>query len=92
MVNDCFDKKIILPNKEKVCPSSNAKSDKFLQEIIALNILSLWSCKKAVLQVISATSYGNCYFFVAKLAGVSLLVQYMIKDSIFKEKLGFTSI
>lgn len=39
MANDRFNKKIILLKKEKVRPSSNTKSEEFLQKKLALNIL-----------------------------------------------------
>lgn len=92
MADDRFGEKIILLNKEKVRPSSNAKSDEFLRETVALNVLSLWSCKEAVSRATGATSHGNRHSLVAKLPDVSLLVKHMIEDSIFKEKLGRTGI
>ena len=92
MADDRFGEKIILLNKEKVRPSSNAKSDEFLRETVALNVLLLWSCKEAVSRATGATSHGNCHSFIAKLSDVSLLVKHMIEDSIFKEKLGHTGI
>ena len=59
---------------------------------MALNVLSLWSCKKAVSRATGATSHGNRHCLVAKLPDVSLLVKHMIEDFIFKEKLGRTGI
>lgn len=41
MIDNQFGKKIILLNKKKICPSANAKSDEFSQEIIAMNVISL---------------------------------------------------
>ena len=93
MANDRFGERIILLDKKKVCPSANAKSDKFFRKtLVAFNILLLWSCKKAVFQVIGATFHGNCHSFITKLPVISLLVKYMIDDSIFEEKLGRTGI
>ncbi len=92
MADDRFGERIILLNKEKVHPFTNTKSDEFLRETMALNVLLLWLCKEAVLQVTGATSHGNCHSLVAKLLDVSLLVKHMIDDSIFEEKLGRTGI
>ena len=92
MSDDRFGEKIILLNKEKVRPSANAKTDEFLRETVALNVLSLWLYKEAVSQATGATSHGNCHFLVAKLPDVSLLVKHMIDDSIFEEKLSRTGI
>lgn len=41
MADDCFREKIILLNKEMLRPLTNAKSDEFLREVVALNVLSL---------------------------------------------------
>lgn len=40
------------------------------------------------MQATGATFHSNCHFFIAKLPDLSLLVKYMINDSIFQEKLG----
>lgn len=45
-VNNQFKKTIIKLNKEKVRLSTNIKSDIFLRETIALNIISLWKNKE----------------------------------------------
>ncbi len=90
MADDQFGEKIILLNKEKVRPFANAKSDEFLRETVALNVLSLWACKEAVSRATGATSHGNCHSLVAKLPDVSLLVKHMTDNSIFDEKLGRT--
>lgn len=92
MANDWFSKKIILLNKEKVHFSANAKLDKFFRKIIALNILSLWSCKKAILRATNITSYDNCHFFIARLSNISLFIKYIIEGFIFAEKLGYTGL
>ncbi len=92
MANDRFGERIMILNKEKVCSSANAKSNEFFRETVTLNILSLWSFKKVVVQATGATSHGNCHFFIVKLPDVSLLVKLMINDSTFEEKLGCTGI
>ncbi len=92
MADDRFGERIILLNKEKVHPSANTKSDEFLRKTVALNVLSLWTCKEAVSRATGATSDGNRHSLVAKLPDVSLLVEHMTDDSIFDEKLGHTGI
>ncbi len=92
MADDRLGERIILLNKEKVHPFKKTKSVEVLIETVALNVLSLWSCKEAVLRATGATSHGNRHSLVAKLPDVSLLVKYMIDDSIFEEKLGRTDI
>ncbi len=92
MTNDRFGKRIILLNKDKVCPSANAKSDEFLREIVALKVLSLWSCKEAISHTTSATSYDNCHSSISKLPDESLLVKHTTDDNIFDEKLARTVI
>ncbi len=90
MADNRFGERMILLNKEKVCPSANAKSDEFLGKTVALNVLSLWSYKEIVSRATGVTSYDNHYSFVAKLPDVSLLVKHIINESIFKKKLGRT--
>ena len=41
MADDRFGERIILLNKEKIRPLANAKSDEFLREVVALNVLLL---------------------------------------------------
>lgn len=90
MSNNQFGEKIILLKKEKICPSINAKTDEFFKKMVAFNILSLWLYKEVVLQAINATFYDNYHSFIAKLSDIFLLVKYIINDSIFKKKLGYT--
>ncbi len=86
MTNDRFGERIILLIKEKVRLSTNTKSDEFLWEIVALNVLPLWAYKEVVSRATSATFHSNCHFLVAKLLDLSLLVKQMTDDSIFNEK------
>lgn len=90
IANDRFGEKIILLSKDKICLFANIKSNNFFRKTVALIVLSLWLGKKVVSHDTGATSYGNCYFFVAKLPNVSLLVKHMTNNSIFDEKLGRT--
>lgn len=88
MADDRFGERIILLNKEKVRPSANAKSDEFLREVVALNVMSLWKCREVVSRATGVTSHGNRHSLVAKLPDVSLLVKHMTGDLIFREELG----
>ena len=92
MANDWFGKRIILPNTEKVCFFSNTKSNKFWRKIIIFNVLSFWLYKKAVLLDTNITFYDNWFFLIAKLSNISFLIKYIINNSIFDKKLGYTGI
>lgn len=92
MTHNWFGKKIILVNKAKVSFSVNAKFDEFLRKIVALDVLLFYSYTKAISQAIHATFHNNCYTLITKLLYISLLVKYMIDNSIFKKKSGRTSI
>lgn len=45
-----------------------------------------------MLCAIDAISYNNYYFFVARLLDISFFMKYIIKNSIFAEKLGHTNL
>lgn len=92
MADNRFDKRIIFLNKEKVHSFANAKSNEFFKKMMALNVLSLWSCKKAVSHTTDAISHGNYYSFIARVLDISLLIKHMTEDSIFAEKLGRTGL
>ncbi len=88
MADDRFSERIILLNKEKVCPSANASTDEFLREIVLMNVISLWKCREAVSRAIEATLHGNCHSLTTKVPDISLLMKYIIEDSVFQEQLG----
>ena len=92
MANDRFGERIILINKEKVCSSTNAKSDEFHRKIITLNILSLWSYKEIVSHATDAICHGNSHSHIANPPDISLSVKHMTDDSIFYKKLSCTDI
>lgn len=82
--DDRFGKTIIKLCKEKVRPSSNASSDKFLQEIIAPNVLSLWKIKEVMAGAIQSTSHGNHHSPVGSTSDLSLLVKILVEDKVFE--------
>lgn len=92
MANNRFDKKIILLTIKKVCFFANVKSNEFFNKTIVVNVLSFQLYKKAILQARNLTFYDNYHIFIANLLDISLLVKYIIDNSIFKEKLGYTDI
>lgn len=92
MADDRFGERIILLNKEMICPSANASSDEFLRETVAMNVISLWKCREAISRTTGATSHGNRDSLAAKLPDVSLLVKHMTEDSLFREQLGRTGL
>lgn len=75
-------------NRRKVWPLANAKSNKFFQESVALNVMSLWKCKKIIAYITAATSYGNHHSLVSTFFNISLLVMYFVKDEVFQQPLG----
>lgn len=89
MADNHFDKRIILLNKEKVQLLANAKLDTFLKEVVALNILLLWKCRKIILHIIGATLYSNRHSLIARLPNVSLFIKYIAGNLIFQEKLDW---
>ncbi len=70
-----FRETIIKLNKEKVRPSANAKSDVFLRETIALNVMSLWKSKKMLARATGATRHGNRHSVVDSRSDVTLMVK-----------------
>lgn len=92
MADDRFGKRIILLNKKKVCSFTNVKPNKFFRIMMTLNILSFWLYRKIISQTTDITSHSNHYSFIAMLLNISFMVNYMINDSIFEEKLGRTGI
>lgn len=88
IADNLFGKKIILLNKEKICPFANVLSDEFLRETMAMVVIFLWKCQKVISCTIGATLYNNCYSFAAKLPNVLLLVKHMMKDFFFYEQLS----
>ncbi len=92
MADDRFGERIILLNKEKICPSANITSDEFLREIVAMNVISLWKCQEAVSHATGAISHGNQHSLTAKLPDILLLVKHMTEDFLFREQLGRTRI
>lgn len=87
MADDRFGETIIMLNKEKVRPSANAKSDEFLRETVALNVMSLWKCKEVMARV-TATSHGNHHSLVSTFPDISLLVKHLVEDAVFEQHLG----
>lgn len=75
---------IIKVSKEKVRPSANAKSDIFLREAIALNVMSLWKSKEMLAQATGATRHGNCYSDVDSRSDVNFMVKLIRETDVFK--------
>lgn len=85
---DRFGEIIIKLNKEKVRPSSNAKSDEFLRETISLNVMSLWKSKEVLSQATGATRHGSRHSVVDTTADVDFLVKLLLEIKIFDLQLG----
>lgn len=86
--DDWFDETIIKKNKDKVRPSENTTSDKFLREIVALNILSLAKTREIMIRESGAINHGNHHSVVNNTIDVSKLVQLLVEDGVFEEQLG----
>lgn len=83
-----FGKTIIKLYKEKVKPLSDTKSDEFLREVVALNILSLWKIKKVMARVTQSTSHRNHYSLVGNSSDLCLLVKILVEDKVFELESG----
>ncbi|WP_375449060.1 hypothetical protein [uncultured Nostoc sp.] len=90
MANNRFGEKIILLNKEKICPFANISSNEFLRKTVAMNVISLWKCQEAVSRNTGAILHSNRHSLAAKLPDISLLVKHMTEDSLFCERLDWT--
>ncbi len=73
---------------EKVRPSANAKSDVFLRETIALNVMSLWKSKEMLAQATGATRHGNCHSVVDSRSDVTFMVKLIGETNVFKIQPG----
>ena len=80
---------IIKLNKEKIKPSSNAKTDHNLKEVISLNVLALWKSKKVMAQATGATRYENCHSVVKSNKDISTVVNLLAAETSFQEELGW---
>lgn len=83
MADDQFGKKIILLNKEKVCPFANASTNEFLRKIVLMNVISFWKCQEIIYYATKIILHVNCYNFTTKVYKISILIKYMIEDSFF---------
>ena len=86
--DDRFGETIIKLNKEKVRPSSNAKSDEFLRKTIALNVMSLWKSKEVLAQATGATRHGSRHSVVDTTVDVDFLVKLLLEINIFDMQPG----
>lgn len=86
--DDRFGETIIRLNKEKVRPSSNAKSDIFLRETVAMNVMSLWKSKNILAQATGATSHGNRHSIVSNYPDMRFLIGLLVESAVFEIKPG----
>lgn len=86
--DDRFGETIIKLNKEKIRPSANAKSDEFLREVVAPNVLTLWKSKEVMAQATGATSHGSHHSVVDSFKDVSFIVKLLLIEDVFLEKPG----
>lgn len=86
--DDCFGETIIKLNKEKIRPSSNAKTNHFLREVVAPNVLTLWKTKKVMAKATGATNHGNRHAVVETYHDVMFTVNLLLAGEVFKNKPG----
>ena len=82
--NDRFGETIIKLCKEKVRPSSNAKLDRFLRDVVEPNVLSLWKIKEVMAQTTKSTSHGNQHSVVSSMSDLSHIVKLLVEDAVFE--------
>lgn len=80
-----FGETIIKENKNKVRPSINAISDKFLQETVALNIISLAKTSEVMARESGATNHGNHNSMINNTIDILKLVQLVVEDVVLEE-------
>ena len=81
-IDNWFGKTIIKKNKDKVRPLI---SDRFLREIVALNIISLAKTREVMARKSGATNYGNHHSTVNNILDILKLVQLLVKDGVFEK-------
>lgn len=60
----------------------------FLQETVALNVISFWKSKNVIIENISAIFYGNWYAFVNHFTNMWYLIQLFVGNKVFYSKPG----
>ena len=83
--NDWFGKTIIKLNKKKIWPFINLKTDKFLREIIASNVLVLWKSKEVIARVTNTTKHENRHAVVETYNNVIFVVKLLISEKAFEK-------
>lgn len=83
-----FAETIIKKNKDKVRSSANAILDKFLREIVMLNIISFAKTREIMARKSGVTNHDNHYSAVNNTVNISKLVQLLVEDGIFEKRLG----
>lgn len=84
-VYDWFSKTIIKENKDKVGLLANTILDKFLREIVILNIISLTKTRKVISRKNNTTNYNNHYSAVNNIIDILNWIQLLVEDNVFKE-------
>lgn len=75
-------------NKEKIRPSANAKTDEFLREVVAPNVLALWKSKEVMRRATGATRHGDHHSVVSSDEDIAVVVGLIVGESPFQEVLG----
>lgn len=86
--NNWFQKTIIKKNKNKVKLLINTIADKFLIEIVIINIILFAKIGEAMTKKIDTTNYNNHHSIVNNIINISKLVQLLIENNILEKQLG----
>lgn len=65
---------------------SNTKSDNFLQEIVASNIISLEKIKEVMTKATWFTYHRNYYLLVKYTSDLNFLIKLLVEEKLFKLK------
>lgn len=85
-VNNWFDKTIIKKNWNKVRLLTNTILDKFLKEIIILNIISFTKTRKIIAKKVYTTNYSNHYSAINNIIDILKLILLLAKNTAFKKQ------
>lgn len=89
-LDDRFEEIIIKLYKDKIRLLSNTNLEKFLWEIIILNILFLYKIKKIIARVTQFTLYKSYYSLISFIFDLSLLVKILVKDRLLELKARYS--
>lgn len=85
MVDNQFNKTVIILSKNKVCQTAIAKRNKFFGKSVILNEMLCLEYKEIMVYKINVTHYMNYYLLVSPITYIFLLIKYLVEDEIFTQ-------